>query len=100
MQTKATVWGPLITSPRTVSDAWTAIEAIAQASLTGDYDQQRRMRDEEHALLYAYLAAARADESWAVRATERLNETIERAASEHRRPGLYGGLCGLGWTVE
>jgi hypothetical protein len=97
--TKSTVWAPLITSASVVSDAWVAIEGVAHASVHDDYDQRRR-RDEDHALFYAYLAAARCDESWAVRATERLNATIDRAASEHPRLALYAGLCGLGWTVE
>ncbi len=92
-------WVPILTSSSGVSAAWEGIEAVAEALVQGDY-QRGRARGEDDALLYAYLAAARSDESWAVRATEQLNATIDQAASDPGRLGLYGGLCGLGWTVE
>ena len=81
--------------------AWDAIDAVAKAIVERDYEGARGVRGEDDALLYAYLAVARSDESWAERATDRLNAAIDTASQEgHRWLGLYGGLSGLGWTVE
>ena len=97
--TPSASWIPILTSSNGVSAAWAGIEAVTQAILDGDYGP-RASQGEDDALLYAYLAAARADESWAVRATDRLNATIDETASAERSLSLYRGLCGLGWTVE
>ncbi len=96
-------WVPIL-SPASAAAAAArdAVDAIAQAVTERSYPPGRRLgRGEEEALLYAYLAVARGDLAWAGRATERLNEVIDQAAEQKTRwLALYGGLCGLGFTVE
>jgi hypothetical protein len=97
-----TAWIPILTSSGLKADACAAVEAVTRAVVEGDYTDPdgRGHGGEEEALLYAYLAAARSDLSRATQATERLNAVIDEAAEQSRHAGLYGGLCGLGWTVE
>jgi hypothetical protein len=100
-----TAWTPIL-SPGTETSAlaWESIHAIAQAVIAKDYDiseqEKRRERSYEPALLYGYMALALDDIEWANRATESLNLAIEQAAHQAGYVGLYGGLTGLGWTVE
>lgn len=54
----------------------------------------------EDALLYAYLAMARKDLVWAEHATECLNFAIDEETKRPGAVGLFGGISGLGWTVE
>lgn len=100
------IWAPILLpeSPIAVL-AWDSIDAIAQAVMARDYKPttQGNLRENnyyEEALLYGYLAVARHDLEWANRATERLNLAIERVAENGGYLGLYGGITGLGWTVE
>jgi len=99
-------WSPILSpESRTAALAWDSIDAIAQAVVTRDYkptaqDKLRGHNYYEEALLYAYLAVARNDLEWASRATESLNLAIERVAENAGYLGLYGGITGLGWTVE
>lgn len=46
------------------------------------------------------MACGTTNLNWGRRCIERLNEAIERSTKEMAGFGLYGGLCGLGWTVE
>jgi lantibiotic biosynthesis protein len=97
LNTRSTGWVPILTSSSGATAAWAGIDAVVQAIVAGDYELPKGRGDAD-ALLFAYLAAARSDESLAVRATDRLNATIAQAPSHWL--GLYGGLCGLAWTVE
>jgi lantibiotic biosynthesis protein len=100
------IWAPiLLPESPTAARAWDSIDAIAQAVVSRDYkpttqDKLRGHNYYEEALLYGYLAVARNDLEWANRATESLNLAIERAAENGGYLGLYGGITGLGWTVE
>jgi hypothetical protein len=53
-------------------------------------------------MLFAYVARVRGDDALVDRAVGLLNSRIARisAYSSARRISLYGGLCGLGWTVN
>jgi hypothetical protein len=93
-------WIPIL-SGDVAAQAWQAVDAVAGAIFEGDYAQeQRRHRVEEDAVLFTYLAAARGEPVWARRAAERLNVAIEGASRRRGWLGLYGGLCGMGFTLE
>jgi hypothetical protein len=96
-------WIPIINpSSRLAERAWEAIHAICAAIEDHQRDsvQGSRVRH-EISLLYGYLALACRNQEWLDRAVSHLNTCIQRdTASLSRRLGLYGGLCGLGWTVE
>jgi lantibiotic biosynthesis protein len=98
-------WTPILSRQSDLgTQAWDAVQAIAQAMADKNYEvpagQHRRSRTYEEALLYGYLAVALDDLGWANRATECLNEAIDEVAQSGNYPGLFGGLTGLGWTVE
>jgi hypothetical protein len=84
--------------------AWEAIDAIAQAIDKRDYpspnDKRFRLRNCDESLLYGYLALAKNDQEWLSRTIDSLNAAIEVADAMRSNPGLFGGLAGLGWTVE
>jgi lantibiotic modifying enzyme len=56
----------------------------------------------ESGLLCAYMSLAEAEGDWRERAIEYLNSAIERISlgGASQPSGLYGGLAGIGWTVE
>jgi lantibiotic biosynthesis protein len=98
-------WTPILSRQSDLgAQAWDAVQTIAQAVADKNYEvpaeQRRRSRTYEEALLYGYLAAALDDLEWANRATECLNQAIDEAAQSANYLGLFGGLTGLGWTVE
>jgi len=98
-------WTPVLSRQSELgAQAWDAIHSIAQAVLEKDYalpaPQRRASRSYEEALLYGYLAAALDDLEWASRATECLNQAIDDVSQSAGYLGLFGGLTGLGWTVE
>lgn len=98
-------WSPILaSSDKIAAPAQEAVEAIANSLLARDYELcGQKIRSHctyEEALLYGYLALARNDVAWAARATERLNQAIDEAAQQSGYLGLFGGLSGLGWTVE
>ncbi|MFZ0322201.1 MAG: lanthionine synthetase C family protein [Candidatus Sulfotelmatobacter sp.] len=101
-----TQWSPIFSpSDKLAIAASEAIDAITQSVIARDYESGREQtfpdRTYEPALLYGYLARAQNDLAWAVRATESLNQAIDKAAGQQSGYlGLYGGLAGLGWTVE
>src|SRR5689334_9949952 len=96
-----TAWIPILPASRK-ADAWAAVEAITRAVATEDYKEpdSRVHCGEDDAMLYAYLAVARSDFSWAAQATGRLNAVIDEVGEQSRYLGLYGGICGLGWAVQ
>ena len=92
-------WVPLISDTDPLAArAWDAIHAISESILKRDYGERRPPLYEE-ALLFGYLAKAKNDQHWLELAVDRLNEAIE-AAAPTTYCGLFGGLCGLGWTVD
>jgi hypothetical protein len=100
-----TQWSPILaSSDKILLPSQEAIDAIAQAVMAKDYEkgvrETFRDRTYEEALLYSYLAVAQNDLAWATRATECLNQAIDEANQQSAYLGLFGGLTGLGWTVE
>jgi lantibiotic biosynthesis protein len=97
-------WAPILSlSHDTGARAMAAVEGISQALIQQDYEppspEFRRTRNCEEPLLYGYLARARGDRDWFDRTAQHLNAAIDRGSSL-TDCGLYGGVCGLGWTVE
>lgn len=82
--------------------AWEAIHTIAQVVANKTFEEcppaRHLTHSYEEAILYGYLAFALEDVEWARRAVQCLNGAIDRAHADYL--GLFGGLTGLGWTVE
>ena len=98
-------WMPVLSRESELgAQVWDSILAIAQALADKKYEMavpgRSLSRSYEEALLYGYLGVALDDLGWASRATECLNQAIDQAAQETGYLGLFGGLTGLGWTVE
>jgi hypothetical protein len=98
-------WSPIFsTSDNMLVQAREAVDAITDAVMSKDHEETTRetllARTYEAALLYGYLAVTRNDYVWAARATECLNYAIDEVAKQLRSLDLFGGLSGLGWTVE
>ena len=98
-------WSPIFSdSDNTLIQAREAVGAITRAIMSKDYEDTTQeaflARTYEAALLYGYLAVTRNDYAWATRATECINEAIDAASKQLRYLDLFGGLTGLGWTVE
>jgi hypothetical protein len=92
-------WVPIIPSSSDLGvRCWSTAGAIATSLLNDDHAGKRCLSYEE-ALLFGYLALAANDNRWAAAALERLNAAIAAAASM-AGCRLFGGLCGLGWTVD
>jgi hypothetical protein len=96
----ALAWGPIL--PDTLFDsARRAVGDIVAAVRDPEYDDGSASFAADLALLYGYLAASEPDGPWGEGVAERLNGAIDRVdASGHRWNGLFGGLAGVGWTVE
>jgi lantibiotic biosynthesis protein len=78
-----------------------AAEEIASALAAGDLDAASPSELCDRALLFAYLS--REDESgeWEERAVTLLNGAVEGiGTSAGRHPALFGGLSGVGWTIQ
>jgi len=98
-------WAPILSpESKTYARAWDSINAITDAIFAQDYKPTRQEtfpgRGYEEALLYGYMAVAHNDLKWANEATQCLNLAIENASGRSSYLGLYGGIAGLGWTVE
>jgi hypothetical protein len=98
-------WSPIFsTSDNMLIPAREAVDAIADAVMSKDHEEATRetllAHSYEAALLYGYIAVTRNDHVWAARATECLNYAIDEVAKQLRYLDLFGGLTGLGWTVE
>jgi hypothetical protein len=99
-----TQWSAILSSSdKRAPAASEAVDAIAQSLVAQDYEQPAAKIISDHtyeqALLYGYLAVSRNDLTWAARATECLNRAIDEAGQSGYL-GLFGGLTGLGWTVD
>jgi hypothetical protein len=99
-----TQWSAILSkSDKLAVAAREAVDAISKSVITQDYKStgRRVVFDSayEPALLYGYLAISQNDLNWAIRATECLNHAIDEA-TQSAYLGLFGGLAGLGWTVE
>lgn len=104
-KSKLTAWAPILEpTSETARLAREAVDAIAQSVRSKDFvigdSARRRYRRYEDALLFAYLACTREDAVWADRATESLNVAVDQASQGIAYLGLFGGLAGLGWTLE
>jgi lantibiotic biosynthesis protein len=53
----------------------------------------------EAPLIYGYFALAYDDQVWLDRAMENLNAAVSDASILQRSLDLFGGVCGLGWSV-
>jgi len=97
------VWIPLIESAKT-GVYWAAITEIVECLYACDYPSAGQYavpyRMYEEALLYAYYGICTSQEVWLDRATETLNGSILSASALRANIGLFGGIAGLGWTVE
>jgi hypothetical protein len=99
-------WTPILSETSDIfARAWDAVNSIAHAvekrSYPPPYNRQVvHFRPYEEPLLYGYLSLALKDRRWLDLAAQRLNAVIERAGYSRGNLGLFGGLCGLGWTVE
>lgn len=98
-------WSPIFsTSDNMLNSAREAVDAITDAVMSKDHDETTQEallgRTYEAALLYGYLAITRNDYVWAAHATECLNCAIAEVAKQLRSLDFFGGLSGLGWTVE
>jgi hypothetical protein len=97
-------WKPILPeSSETAKRAWEAVTGVLHllppGGSKGSHERVDPYRAYEHALLSAYVGIATNDRHELESAVERLNVSIQFAASQ-RRLGLFGGLCGLGWTVQ
>lgn len=56
----------------------------------------------DRALLFAYLSREKGEfEDWDERAVRWLNVAVDKAvAGGLSQPALFGGVCGLGWTIQ
>lgn len=98
-------WTPIVSPQSDLGiQARDAIQSIAQTIANQSYEMapsmKQRSRNYEEALLYGYLGLAFDDQGWTDRAAECLNQAIDNAPRGMRSLGLFGGLTGLGWTVE
>lgn len=101
------MWKP-IADPETSRRCWSLIEEIERclvAHLSSPQDSGG-LRDPMLAsggaglaLFFAYLGAAREDDS-ADHAFDALGRCAEALAETSLRPSLYSGFCGVGWVVE
>lgn len=99
-------WKPIVLSSSPMADrAWESIRAIAWDILNRSYPPPSILPRDWHsvyedALLLAYMARCTAEVEWGERCVSRLNEAIEQSHGRMRSFSLFGGLGGLGWTVE
>jgi len=96
-------WNPIIAdSDELASSVWAVIRVITRSLAAQAYPSEdsfhRRHRVFEDSMFFAYLSRADADPTYPQCCVERLNSGIE-AANEYDL-SLFGGLSGLGWTVE
>jgi len=98
-------WTPIIPpSSHLAARAWEAVHAISDAILQGNYPPMSRAavphRTHDDALLFGWLGRALHEGAWIERAAERLNAATDNVAGAQGYAGLFGGWCGLGWTIE
>jgi hypothetical protein len=97
-------WTPILLSSKLADESWRSVYAIAEAVVRHEYlpSIYRRPGDKcGEALLFGYLALSTNEGGAWVEQTESCsNAAIEDAESLAGSTALYGGLSGLGWTVE
>lgn len=97
-------WVPLIPpSHKTSEDVWQSIYAILKDVTEQQYPPNTlpwTHAPYEDAILFAYMALATCGDAWWRRCVDRLNCAIQQMLGEFAAFRLFGGLCGLGWTVE
>lgn len=96
------MWKPIADS-ETASACWRAIEEI-------EHDLAARLPDAPSmgvaggsaglALFFSYLAACREGSNAADHALRAVGQSIDALGTAAPVPSLYGGFCGVGWTVE
>jgi hypothetical protein len=92
-------WTPILkTEGSLAAAAWESIDAISTSLSEGSTPSVGMRENCDIALLFAYLAAARKDRAYMMRAIERLNLAIA-AVGPRSSYALNGGICGLGWTA-
>lgn len=93
-------WQPLLAG-NDAARAWEAIDAIAAALAEPDSNGASLDRGSAgRALFFEYLARARADAGARSRSRELLDHAIDGVEALSADPSLYGGFCGVAWTVQ
>lgn len=83
------------------ASARSAVTDILVALKSPSYDDGSALYAADLALLYGYLAVVERSEHWQERTAEYLNQAIDRvSAANNNYVGLFGGLAGVGWTIE
>lgn len=95
-------WSPIVDpSSPLFRDAWQTIMDITNAIYYETYSPASLERPQwryEEPLLYCYLGLVQDDQTWLDRGLLRLNAAIAEAGTL-RSAALFGGICGLGWTI-
>lgn len=89
-------------SSAVAAKAWDAVSDITNTIHDGTYSPSSRRRQHrryEDPLLYGYLALVQDDQVWLDRALEGLNAAVTDVPIFQRHPDLFGGVCGLGWSI-
>lgn len=96
-------WSPIVEpSSPLFRDAWHAIMDITNAIYYETYSPASLERPHwryEEPLLYCYLGLVQHDQTWLDRGLLGLNAAIAEAGTLQRAAALFGGICGLGWTI-
>lgn len=100
-----TKWAPILPpSSELARRAWESINAIADEILEQRYVHADNLLHGhavyEDAVLLAYMARRGDGVNWRIACLDRLNRAIEQSVSTISHFALFGGMCGLGWTVE
>lgn len=92
-------WTPILANNAPLASvAWESINAISASLTNGDVPSAGIKENCDIALLFGYIAAAREDRTYMMRAMEHLNLAIA-GVGPRSSYALYGGICGLGWTA-
>jgi hypothetical protein len=93
-------WRPILPHAL-IADARSAICAIAEDVLASGIDTHTSAVLSDFAVLFGYMSQVENSEKWRRIATNYLERSIEKASGIHGGwLGLYGGMCGVGWSVE
>ena len=93
-------WAPILSSTL-VEAARSSLYAIADDVAALDTRTQQPATLSDFALLFGYLSQVEQSEKWQQLTIEYLERSIEKVSTTHAGwLGLYGGMCGVGWSVE
>lgn len=96
-------WRPLLDG-ELAAEAWQAVREVAEAlrepSAAAAADPTLASGSAGIALFHTYLAQALSEDAWADAAANHFDRMVEAVPSAPLRPGLFGGLVGIGWTIE